>query len=129
MEEGRSWRTLENLTHVLVSITQHLPLQQPFITQDEIEVSAEAWSRTTRRSATCMHVGRRQFVFHATNWTRLLGRLQEHNVRSPFVEEIDIFLRFCLHERALSPSTLFRYRVCVGEFVVWLIGRARCCGI
>jgi site-specific recombinase XerD len=120
MEEGRSWRTLENLTHVLVSIAQHLPLQQPFITRDEIEISAEAWSRTTHRSATCRHLGRRQFVFHATNWMRLLGRLQEHNVKGPFAEEIDTFLHFCLQERALSPSTLFHYRVCVGEFLVWL---------
>ena len=120
MEEGRSRKTLENLAHLLVSIAQHLPLQQPIITQNEIEVSAEAWSRTTHRSATCMHVGRMQFVFHATNWMRLLERLQEHNVERPFAEEIDTFLHFCVHERALSPSTLFHYRVCVGEFLVWL---------
>jgi hypothetical protein len=45
LEEDRSQKTLEKLAHVLVSIAQHLPLQQSFITQDEIEVSAEAWSK------------------------------------------------------------------------------------
>lgn len=120
MEEGRSKETLRGIAHLLMSFTQHLPLDQPEITPFDIEAAAEAWARTTHRSATCRHVGKRRFVFYATSWLRLLGRLYEPQVERPFAVEFDAFLQFAIDERGLSPNTIRHYRLYVGEFLIWV---------
>ncbi len=74
MEEGRSIETLRNIAWILMYLARHLPLHQAEISPAEIEAAATTWAATTHRSATCLHVGKREFVFHATNWMRLLGR-------------------------------------------------------
>jgi integrase/recombinase XerD len=120
MEEGRSIETLRNIAWILTYVARHLPVHQSEITPTEIEAGAAAWAMTTHRSATCLHVGQREFVFHATNWMRLLGRLREPEVKRPFAAETDAFLQFAVGERGLSPSTIRHYRVCVGEFLCWV---------
>jgi len=120
IEEGRSIETLRNISWILIYVARHLPVHQSEITPAEIEAAAAAWSMTTHRSATCLHVGQREFVFHATNWMRLLGRLREPEVKRPFAAETDAFLQFAVGERGLSPSTIRHYRVCVGEFLCWV---------
>jgi site-specific recombinase XerD len=120
MEEGRSIETLRNIAWILMYLARHLPLHQAEISPAEIEAAATTWAATTHRSATCLHVGKREFVFHATNWMRLLGRLREPEVKRPFAAETDAFLQFAIGERGLSPSTIRHYRVCVGEFLCWV---------
>lgn len=120
MEEGRSLQTVRNIALILMHIAQHLPLHQAEITPIEIEALAEKWAMTTHRSATCLHIGKREFVFHATNWMRLLGRLREPQVERPFAAEVDAFLEFSVTERGLSPSTIRHYRLYVGEFLSWV---------
>jgi site-specific recombinase XerD len=120
MEEGRSPHTLRNIARILMYLARHLPLHQAEITPVEIEASAETWAKTTHRSATCLHIGKREFVFHATNWMRLLGRLLEPVIERPFAAETDAFLQFAINERGLSPSTIRHYRICVGEFLCWV---------
>ena len=120
MAEGRSIETLRNIAWILIYVARHLPVHQSEITPTEIEAAAVAWAMTTHRSATCLHVGQREFVFHATNWMRLLGRLREPEVKRPFAAETDAFLQFAVGERGLSPSTIRHYRVCVGEFLCWV---------
>ena len=83
-QEGRSQRTLRSLLPILNSLERHLPLQRATITQVEIEAAAEMWATTVHRSSKCLHVGKRAFVFHATNWLRLLGRLHEPRSRAAF---------------------------------------------
>jgi site-specific recombinase XerD len=119
-QEGRSRKTLENIAQLLMAIAQYLPLDRPRISLADVEASAKAWGGNTRRTAFCRHVGERQFVFHATNWLRLLGRLQEPDVERSFAAVMNPFLEFQNHERRLAPSTLRLYRVCVGEFLTWL---------
>jgi len=120
MDEGRSIETLRNIAWILMYIARHLPVSQVGITPAEIEAAAEAWAMTTHRSAACLHIGKREFVFHATSWMRLLGRLREPDVKRPFAAETDAFLQFAVGERGLSPSTIRHYRVCIGEFVGWV---------
>jgi integrase/recombinase XerD len=120
MEEGRSLQTLRNIAGILMHLARHLPLHQTEITPIEIEASAETWAVTTHRSATCLHIGKREFVFHATNWMRLLGRLREPAVEPPFAAEADAFLQFARAERGLSPSTIRHYRLYIGEFLRWV---------
>lgn len=120
MEEGRSVETLRNIAWILIYVARHLPVHQSEVTPIEIEAAAAAWAMTTHRSATCLHVGQREFVFHATNWMRLLGRLREPEVKRPFAAETDAFLQFAVGERGLSPSTIRHYRVCIGEFLCWV---------
>jgi site-specific recombinase XerD len=120
MEEGRSLQTLRNIAWILMYLAQHLPLHQAEITPVDIEASAEAWAKTTRRSAKCLHVGKREFVFHATNWMMLLGRLREPAIERPFAAEARAFLQFARAERGLSPSTIRHYRQYVGEFLGWV---------
>lgn len=120
MEEGRSPHTLQNIAWILIYLARHLPLHQKEITPAEIEAAAATWATTTHRSATCLHIGKREFVFHATNWMRLLGRLQEPVVERSFAAETDAFLQFAVNERGLSPSTIQHYRLYVGEFLCWV---------
>jgi integrase/recombinase XerD len=120
MNEGRSGKTLENIMFILVSLERHLPLNQMTITPVEIEASAEVWATTVHRSAKCLHVGKRAFVFHATNWLRLLGKLHVTQVERPFAAELDAFLQFVTCERALAPDTIRHYRLFVSEFLFWL---------
>ena len=124
-QEGRSQRTLGSLLPILNSLERHLPLQQATITQVEIEAAAEMWATTVHRSPKCLHVGKRAFVFHATNWLRLLGRLHEPRVEQPFAAEMGAFLQFCISERALAPDTIRHYRLYIGEFLIWLDGQGK----
>jgi site-specific recombinase XerD len=120
MEAGHSSSRLYSVAHLLMAIAQHLPLNRTEIARAEIEASAEAWARTTHRSALCRHTGKREFVFHATKWLQLLGRLQEPRKQQPFALEMDAFLRYGQQERGLAPSTLARHRRCLAEFLIRL---------
>jgi integrase/recombinase XerD len=120
MQEGRSLQTLRNIAWILMYLARHLPLHQEEITPVEIEAAAATWAMTTQRSATCLHNGKREFVFHATNWMRLLGRLREPAVERPFAAETDAFLQFAVNERGLSPSTIQHYHLYVSEFLGWV---------
>ena len=118
LEERHSHSRLYSVAHLLMAIVQHLPLNQTAISRVEIEASAEAWARTTCRSAICLHTGKREFVFHAAKWLRLLGRLHEPKLRQLFALEMDAFLRYGQQERGLAPSTLARHRRYLGEFLI-----------
>jgi integrase len=120
MHEGRSLQTLRNIAWILMYLARHLPLHQAEITPVEIEAAAATWAMTTHRSATCLHIGKREFVFHARNWMRLLGRLREPAAERPFAAETDAFLQFAVNERGLSPSTIRHYRLYVSEFLCWV---------
>ena len=71
VEEGRSRKTVRNIAQLLVVVVRHLWLDRPEITLVEIEASAAAWAGTVCRSARCLHVGERQFVYHARCLLRL----------------------------------------------------------
>ena len=120
MEEGRSIETLRNIAWISMYVARFLPLHQTTITPEDIDAAAARWAMTTNRSTTCLQIGKREFVFHATNWMRILGRLREPEVKRPFAAEADAFLEFAVCERGLSPSTIRHYRVCVGEFLCWV---------
>jgi site-specific recombinase XerD len=120
MEEGRSIETLRNIAWISMYVARFLPLHQTTITPEDIEAAAATWAMTTNRSTTCLHIGKREFVFHATNWVRLLGRLRKPEVKRPFAAETNAFLEFAVNERGLSPSTIRHYRVCIGEFLCWV---------
>jgi integrase/recombinase XerD len=118
--EGRSRKTGRNIAHLLVVVVRHLQLDRSEITLDEIEDCAAAWARTAHRSARCLHVGERQFVYHATGLLRLLGRLCDWRPEAAYAARLGAFLHFQRHERCLSPSTLHHYEMCVGEFLNWI---------
>lgn len=120
VEKGRSRKTLCDIAQLLVVVARHLQLDLPEITLVEIEASAVAWTGTALRSARCLHVGERQFVFHATGLLRLLGRLRESCPEVAYAARLGAFLHFQRHERCLSPSTLYHYERCVREFLNWI---------
>jgi site-specific recombinase XerD len=122
VEEGRSRKTVRNIAQLLVVVVRHLRLDRPEITLAEIEAAAVEWAGTAHRSRRCLHVGERQFVYHATGLLRLLGRLRESRPEAAYAARLGAFLDFQRHERCLSPSTLHHYVMCVGEFLNW-IGR------
>lgn len=119
-EEGRSRNSLRLIAELLIQCAQHLPLHRAEISASEIELSAEAWAKTRRRSAACAHSGERHFVFHATKWLRLLGRLSEPQVEHPFATERDVFVRFLRSERGLAPITIDHYQREIDEFLIRL---------
>ena len=77
MEEGRSRNSLRIIAELLMSYMQHLPLHRADFCASDIKASAEAWAETRHRSPSSLRSGKREFVFHATKWMRLLGRLHE----------------------------------------------------
>jgi integrase/recombinase XerD len=119
-DEGRSRKTLRNIAQLLLAAAYHLRLDQPEITLTAIEAAAAAWAKTTQRSSRCRHVGERQFVYHATGLLRLLGRLRDSRQEADYAARLDAFLLFQRQERCLSPSTLYHYEMCVGEFLNWI---------
>jgi len=125
LDEGHSHSRLCSVAHLLMAIAQHLPLNRTEIARVEIEASAEAWARTTHRSERCLHTGKREFVFHATKWLRLLGRLHEPQRQQPFASEMDAFLRYGQQDRGLASSTLERYRRYLTEFLIRLDGQSK----
>jgi hypothetical protein len=120
MEEGRSRNSLRVIAELLISYAKHLPLHRAEICASDIEFSAEAWAKTRRRSASCLRVGKREFVFHATKWLRLLGRLYEPQVERPFALEREAFQRLLLFERGLAPITIDHYRRSIDDFLIRL---------
>lgn len=88
MEEGRSRNSLWIIAELLMSYAQHLPLHRAEVCASDIEISTEAWAKTRHRSASCLRVGKREFVFHGTKWLRLLGRLYEPQVEHSFALEL-----------------------------------------
>ena len=117
VEEGRSRKTVRNIAQLLVVVVRHLRLNRPEITLAEIEAAAVEWAGTAHRSRRCLHVGERQFVYHATGLLRLLGRLHESRPEAAYAARLGAFLDFQRHERCLSLSTLHHYEMCVGEFL------------
>jgi len=120
IEEGRSRNSLRVIAELLISYAQHLPLDRAEICASDIEGAAGAWAKTRHRSASCLRVGKREFVFHATKWLRLLGRLYEPQVERPFALERDAFHRFLLFERGLAPITIDHYQRSIDELLVRL---------
>jgi integrase/recombinase XerD len=125
MEAGYSHGRLCSVAHLLMAIARHLPLNRPGIDRAGIEASAEAWASTTHRSALCLHTGKREFVFHATKWLQLLGRLHEPQRQRPFALEMDAFLRYGQQGRGLAPSSLESYRIYLTEFLIRLDGQKK----
>ena len=77
MDEGRSRSVLKAVTPLLYCMAEHLPLASARVSSTQIEAAAKHWAPhffDLRRTGIWR---RRWFVFHATNWMRLLGRLQE----------------------------------------------------
>jgi len=121
MDEGRSRNSLRLIAELLISYAQHLPLDHAEVSASDIEMSAESWGETRHRSASCLRVGKREFVSHATKWLRLLGRLYEPpQLEHPFALEREAFLQFQLLERGLAPITVDHYRCDIDEFLVRL---------
>jgi site-specific recombinase XerD len=104
----------------LITYAQHLPWHCPKVFASDIEISAEAWAKTRHRSALCLQSGKRHFIFHATKWLRMLGRLDEPQAVSPFEFEREAFLRFLRSERGLAPITIDHYQREIDEFLIGL---------
>jgi site-specific recombinase XerD len=111
---------MADILQTMTAIGIHLPLERAAITPADIEASADLWATTLHHSAKYIHYRKTAFVFHATNWMRLLGRLHEPRAVQPFAVEMDDFLQYVSSERGLAPSTVQHYRLFVGEFLMWL---------
>ena len=60
-----------------------------------------------------------KFVFHATNWLRMLGRLQKPESQLPFTTEQDAFLHFEQQERGLADASLKMHKTHLRPFLNW----------
>jgi integrase/recombinase XerD len=119
MEEGRSLPTLRQIAHLLFHMAEQLPLSLPSVTPTQIEVAARQWSTTLVRCRSSRHRMETKFVFHATNWLRMLGRLQEPESQLPFTTEQDAFLHFEQQERGLADASLKMHMTHLRPFLNW----------
>src|SRR5581483_1776057 len=86
----------------------------------QIERAAVEWIKTKRISDRHSHTVKRWFVFHATRWLRLLGRLHEPVVVQPFGKELEAFIQFEVRERGFSQETMRNRRSFLPLFFGWL---------
>lgn len=119
IEEGRARTTLQAIGGLLYSIAHLLPLDER-VTIAEIEAAADEYGKTRHCSARSMYVAKRWFVYHATKWFRLLGRLHEPVAVHAFGDELEAFLTFELRERGLAPATIANRRRWMPAFLTWL---------
>lgn len=115
--EGRSRSILKAVTGLLYCMAEYLPLEQATITTAQIEAAARKWTLTRGGCTSYRHNWGRWFVFHATNWMRFLGRLQETLPKQAFTLELDAFLVFEEEERGFAPATIDRIRRCLSLFL------------
>ncbi|HEY2467796.1 MAG TPA: site-specific integrase, partial [Terracidiphilus sp.] len=119
MEEGRSLPTLRQIANLLYHMAEQLPLSFPSITPTQIDAAARQWSTTLVRCRISRHRMETKFVFHATNWLRMLGRLQKPVSQLPFTTEQDAFLHFEQHERGLADASLTMHKTHLRPFLNW----------
>jgi site-specific recombinase XerD len=124
MEEGRSRTTLRAICALLYSMAPFLPWSGP-VTSLQVEGAAVEWSKTRRFSSTHAKSAKRWFVYHATNWFRLLGRLHEPAAVQPFQDELEALIQFETRERGLSPATILNRRCFLPPFLTWLSGQVQ----
>jgi site-specific recombinase XerD len=127
LTEGRSRSILRAVTALLYSMAECLPLgNDGSISSSQIETAAEQWSATRRGGKKHQHNAERWFVFHATNWMRLLGRLKEEGPPSQaFASELEAFITFEEQERGFAPATVMRVKRCLSEFLNWIAGERK----
>jgi integrase/recombinase XerD len=123
--EGRSRSILKAVTTLLYCMAERLPLHQATVMPAQIESAAKQWSTSLQRCEKNKHWAERWFVFHATNWMRLLGRLQEHPPKQAFASELEAFVDFEERERGFAPATIVRVKRCLGEFLNWVAGERK----
>jgi integrase/recombinase XerD len=123
--EGRSRSILKAVTGLLYHMAERLPLDGAFVTSAQIEAAARQWSATLGGCQSYRHNMERWFVFHGTNWLRMLGRLQKQPSVQAFAAELEAFLAFEEQERGFAPATLARVRRCLGEYLNWVAGKRK----
>lgn len=123
IEEGRSRSTLRAMPSLLYSLAKWLPMDRSAITPVHIETAAERWAGTLRRSGKCRHAAEAWFIYHATKWLRLLGRLHEEAGEQPFSSCLDAFLQFEVRERGLSPATIAIETIHLRRLLTWISER------
>ena len=109
--EGRARNTLNQMPCLLLSIARYLSIDRDGVTMEEIELAAERWLCSPHHKYSSIRSRRgakTAFIFHATKWLRLLGRLHQPVTECRFSSEIEAFLRFQRDERGLAPSTVSR---------------------
>ena len=119
MEEGRALPTLRQIANLLYHMAEQLPLSRPSVTPTQIDAAARQWSATLVRCHSSRHRMETKFVFHATNWLRMLGRLQKPVSQLPFTTEQDAFLHFEQQERGLADASLKMHRTHLRPFLNW----------
>ncbi|MFZ0275868.1 MAG: tyrosine-type recombinase/integrase, partial [Candidatus Sulfotelmatobacter sp.] len=119
IQEGRSRSTLQAICGLLYSIAQLIPLDVS-VTIPQIEAAADEYGRPRHCSQRSRHVVKRWFVYHATKWLRLLGRLREPVAKQAFGLELEAFLTFEIRERGLAPETILNRRRSLSVFLTWL---------
>jgi len=119
MEEGRALPTLRQIANLLYHMAERLPLNLPSITPAQIEAAAKQWSTVLVRCRSSRHRMETKFVFHATNWLRMLGRLQKPVSQLPFTIELDAFLHFEQQELGLADASLMMHETHLRPFLNW----------
>lgn len=122
MQEGRAFATLKALAVLLLSIAQHVPVGRTVVTFKHIESAAERWLRSFRSgcSQRVRRIERARFIFHAKNWLRFLGKLDQSKKRHWFSTKIDEFGQFQTVERGLAPTTVLQREKDVSRFLSWI---------
>jgi site-specific recombinase XerD len=125
MQEGRSRSILKAVTTLLYCMAEQLPLHCTIVVPAQIEAAARRWSATLGGVQSYRHNMERWFVFHATNWLRMLGRLQEPVLRLPFAAELDAFLHFEQQERGFADATVEREKRSLRRFLRWAASQVK----
>jgi integrase/recombinase XerD len=126
VKEGRAFPTLKSIAAILLAIAKHIPRHKQAVTQRQIALAAERWLKQYRSgcSPKIECIERAKFIFHARNWLRFLGRIDESVKRPRFSSSIDAFSQF-QHERGLAFETIRKREEMLTRFCFWVEKRCR----
>ena len=126
--EGRARNTLKQVACLLLSVARYVSIDRDDVTMKEIEAAAERWLSSPHHKYSSIRSRRgakTAFIFHASKWLRVLGRLQHPLAQSRFASELEAFLLFQRDERGLAPSTVSRRQKHVQQFLISVAPHAK----
>lgn len=109
-EQGSALATLRGVAAYLLVIAKALRLADrpgERIGRAEIDEQAAAWSRRRFHGRKRGSHSRQQFLWHATQWLRLMDRLESPTpTAGPYEDQLRIFAEEMRIEQGLSPCTI-----------------------
>ena len=108
-KEGYSRSMLRKIAWILLAVANSIDIDHGNVTTQGIELAVDSRIRFKRQAIRAKESvwTRQMFIHFATEWVRHMGILQQlPKAQNNFTALIDVFAKYMLDERGLSPVTI-----------------------